>query len=374
MPRETFLRPRLVGPRFEDDGIPLDMLGDLSAIPPLLVAVAKQRYLEDHPDRKRSPKGFVEKVSLRITGIDKGSAVPVIELFTEDDQYGLPEFSKDVGEYFRIARNETIDAIGAASSNENISLSPKFLKYFESIGKNLRDGEYIDFGESSRKKSAILNRDTRMRLVFASRSNEITEPVRIRAYVPEMGKRSMSFELPLINGEKIPANLSEQHYDAVLESLNAYQSDEKILIGGIGKYDHHRNLKKIESIDDITALDDLDVPSQIEELKSLKVGWMNGEGEAFSAGELDWLADSFDRLYPDGYPLPFVFPSVDGEVIAEWSFPPTEISLSVDLENQKGEFHALNVQNDTEDWDIYDLRDKKTWIEISRKIVHYANE
>lgn len=373
MPEEPFLRPRLVGPRF-DGGIPFDVLNDLASIPALITAIARQRYLEDHPSRKRTPKGFRDGAFLSLTGVERGSAIAVIDMIADDSQYGLPKFAEDMSSYFKTARDEIVDAIASAAAGKNIDLAPEFLWHFDRIGKSLQEGELIDFGESNGEHQAILNKETRQTLVIASQSNEITGPVWVRAYVPVMDQKGMTIRLKLINGKMIPANLREQHYDSILESFNAYRNSGKVLIAGSGKYDYRGNLKKIDSIDEVIALDDLDVPSQLEEIKSLKSGWMNGEGEAFGAGDLDWLADCFEHRYPDGFPLPYVFPSVDGEVIAEWSFPPTEISLNVDLENQKGEFHALNVQNNDEDRKTYDLHDEKMWIEISRKIVYYANE
>ena len=75
-----FLRPRLTGARFEGGAIPLDMLNELPALGEMIVAVAKWRYFQDHPDRKRTPRGFAESASLRLTGVEEGSAIPVIDL------------------------------------------------------------------------------------------------------------------------------------------------------------------------------------------------------------------------------------------------------------------------------------------------------
>ena len=50
-----FLRPKLNGARFKGGAIPLDMLGEIQALGEMMVAVAKWRYLQDHPNRKRIP-------------------------------------------------------------------------------------------------------------------------------------------------------------------------------------------------------------------------------------------------------------------------------------------------------------------------------
>jgi len=78
MDSEPFLRPRLTGPRFEGHGIPLEVLKDLAVLEEMIVEVAKWKYLKDHPERLRSPRGFTEGIELKLTGIDEGSAIPVI--------------------------------------------------------------------------------------------------------------------------------------------------------------------------------------------------------------------------------------------------------------------------------------------------------
>ena len=75
-----FLRPRLVGKRFEGHSIPLELLGDLAVLEAMVIEVAKWRYLQDNPNRKRSPRKFTEGISLTLTSVEQGSAVAVIAI------------------------------------------------------------------------------------------------------------------------------------------------------------------------------------------------------------------------------------------------------------------------------------------------------
>ena len=184
----------------------------------------------------------------------------------------------------------------------------------------------------------------------------------------------MTFRLQLINGKMVAGKLSDQHYDSMLASFNDYKESGKVLITGIGRYDITGNLKRLEAIDEITALDDLDVSSQLEELKSLKSGWMDGEGESLDARGLDWLADCFELHYPEEIRLPYIFPKIEGSVIAEWSIPPNEISLDIDLENRKGNWYVLNMLTDAEEREDYDLLNEESWMMISEKIAEFDNE
>jgi hypothetical protein len=77
---DEFLRPRLVGARFEGGVIPLEVLADLAGLSELLIETAKWKFLEANPGRKRWPRGFTTGIELKLTGIDKGSAIPKIAL------------------------------------------------------------------------------------------------------------------------------------------------------------------------------------------------------------------------------------------------------------------------------------------------------
>ena len=93
-----FLRPRLEGARFDDGGVPLEFLSDLVALRELVLEVAKWRFLENHPERQRSPRGFTNDVGLKLIGLEGGSATPVIGLSANQSvprQPFLPDASID---------------------------------------------------------------------------------------------------------------------------------------------------------------------------------------------------------------------------------------------------------------------------------------
>ena len=77
---ESFMSPKLEGQRFADHSVPLDMLKDFAALQEMLVEVAKWRFLEENPDRQRTPRNFIADFGLRLTDIEDGSAVLKISL------------------------------------------------------------------------------------------------------------------------------------------------------------------------------------------------------------------------------------------------------------------------------------------------------
>ena len=55
--KTEFLKPRLVGTRFEEHSIPVEVLKDWTAFEGLIVQAARWLYLEENPKRKRMPRG-----------------------------------------------------------------------------------------------------------------------------------------------------------------------------------------------------------------------------------------------------------------------------------------------------------------------------
>jgi hypothetical protein len=75
-----FLSPRLVGKRFDGHSIPLEFLGDLAVLEPMIIEVAKWRYLRKNKDGKRSPRNFTDGITLTLTAVENGSAIAKIAL------------------------------------------------------------------------------------------------------------------------------------------------------------------------------------------------------------------------------------------------------------------------------------------------------
>jgi len=117
----------------------------------------------------------------------------------------------------------------------------------------------------------------------------------------------------------------------------------------------------------------MSVPARLDELRSLQDGWLDGKGIAPNLEGLDWLADSFDARYPEDLPLPFVYPTAEGGVRAEWSVQPYEMSLEIDLSNKTGEWHELKMDTDVEDTRSLNLKTEQDWNWLTDRIFRAPN-
>ena len=399
MSETPFLCPRLIGTRFEDHSIPLELLKNLSVLEGLIIEVARLEYFRDHPDRQRVPQGFTDGIELKLTGIEDGSAIIVISLIVITNTL----FSANQ-RYFERARDAIIQMIGGAEDS-NIGatgtveeskavmdiLTPKVLSYFGKIGQGLREDEAIEFITPNNQPSARLTINTRQRLILAyskdskERSADIIRETRTQQYipstiekliadtivrgtVPEINQDDMTFLIRLFDGQRIKAPIAPQHFDAILEAFNGYKKNLRFLFQGIGRFDRSEQLLEFDSIERISPLDELDISVQIDDLRLLKDGWLEGQGKAPSKEGLNWLSQAFDKHYSGDLPLPYLYPTEPGGIQAEWSLGQNDITLEIDLTEHSGYFHALQMEDDTEETRRLDLDSETHWINLKELI------
>lgn len=370
MPSIELLRPHLHGARFENGEIPLEVLGDLAALREMVLEVAKWRFLQEHPTRQRSPRGFTDNVDLKLTGLERGSAIPIIGLSSR--QPALPGVQEPYQEYIEQAMKCIINAVDSpesdALSSANIQMPRKYFAYFDRVGRSLRQGESIEFCFPSGKISAQLDQKKRRNLLAISHIRELTSEVTLRGSVSEMDQDRMTFELQPIYGHKITGPIPEQHRDAIMEALNGYWHGARVIVQGIGKYDRRNRLLSLESVEQIDELDPLDVPAQLDGLRDMRNGWYEGEGLAIPHSGLDWLTGRFERYYPDDMPLPYVYPTYEGGIRMEWSQGANAIILEIDLNTHVGEWLWFDRDSDAEYEKSLALDDATDWVWLASEI------
>jgi len=232
----------------------------------------------------------------------------------------------------------------------------------------LHADEYIEFARPNEQHSVRLTKETRRKLVLASHVREFTEDIIVRGCVPEADQDSMTFELQIINGPKITGPIPEQHLEIIVEAFVGYQNGKRILVQGVGRYNRQNRLTGMASIEHITFLDPLDVPARLDEFRCLKKGWLEGTGEPPPKAGLDWLAAQFSSLYPDDVELPHVYPTEEGDILAEWSLGGGEASLDIDLAKKTGVWHWLDTKNEQEDEQEFNLESPDAWNEIAGRL------
>ena len=120
-----------------------------------------------------------------------------------------------------------------------------------------------------------------------------------------------------------------------------------------------------------SATNALDIVSQLEDMKVLEDGWADGMqpaakwseryGKAPNPKGLDWLAAQFHAHYVGSLPQPYLYPTPEGGVQAEWSLGANEASLEIDLASHEADWHCLNSRTDQSSEQILHLDDEAAW-------------
>lgn len=362
MQRQDFLKPILHGERFREHAVPLEILKDFSALEEMLVEVAKWKFKQDHIGRERVQRNFANGIELQLVGVEDGSAKLAIVLAFTSTLLFPPENVK----YFEQARTEIVNAIALSAVDRPQVLPSSYLSYFDRFGRGLRSGESIDFPHENGTVS--FNSEIRKKLIRSAQVEFWTEETALRARVYEADLAHDSFEFELSDGSRAKAPLDDKYRDAVLDAMKGYHEGAFVLIQGVIKRDRKDHLKAFESIEHVTPLDRLDVTLRLEQMATIGDGWLDGKGVAPDKDKLLWLAEQFDAHFDGNLTLPYLYPTAEGGVQAEWTMNNYEVSLEIDLENKQAEYQALNLKDDACPEFTISLADQDGWNRLNEAL------
>jgi hypothetical protein len=366
--REDFLKPILHGERFRGHTVPLELLKDFSVLEEMLVEIAKWKYRQEHTDRERIQRNFANGIELQLAGVEDGSAKLAIVLAFSSSLLFPPDNVK----YFKQARTEIVNAIALSADDRPQVLPSNYLSYFDRFGRGLRTGESIEFPHGDR--TVTFDPEIRKKLIRSAQVEFWTEEAALRARIYEADQAHDSFEFELSDGTRAKARLDDKYRDPVLDAMKGYHHGAFVLIQGVVQRDRADRLKGFESIEHVTPLDSLDVTLRLEQIAALEDGWLDGKGIAPDREELNWLSNQFDEHFDADLPLPFLYPTAEGGIQAEWSLRGTEVSLEINLADKSAEFQALNLSDDTTTEFIFRLVEDDGWKKLNEALRLIENQ
>lgn len=107
--------------------------------------------------------------------------------------------------------------------------------------------------------------------------------------------------------------------------------------------------------------DPLNVCHQLDDIRKLSNGWLDGEGTAPSCDGINWIESTLHRYIPSGFPRIYLYPTETGGILMEWSIKSNEASIEVNLESRIGIWHVLNMQSGEGDERALDLDQATDW-------------
>lgn len=106
----------------------------------------------------------------------------------------------------------------------------------------------------------------------------------------------------------------------------------------------------------------------LNKFHNLEDGWYNGVGLKFNKHDLNWLENLWNKKYSKDIISPTFFPTLQGNVMAEWSTTSYEISLEVNLKSKYSEFQVLNKENLYFERTKLNLENHESWNLINKKL------
>lgn len=309
--------------------MPVETLVELAAYRELILGVAKELFRAAHPSRQRVPRGFAERLQLRLSVIESGSAIPVLE------RVKAPGTLVAADDEFTHARDVIEEAVAAVSGGDDLpgAFPRDALVLFNRFGQTLRSEEAMELRGGAVTNGATYTREVRKKLVLNQRRT-FQEEVDDIGWVSELDADRMSCLIRLRLGPPglISAPLDEVTFAAVKEVLEPKGEGPPLRVSGVGVFDTDRGLIRFDSIHDVSILEDGDelteLDRRLDELATLHAGWLDGEGARLDAGVIERARRILAELLSADVPRPRVFPTPEGGVQAEWTVAEREVSVT----------------------------------------------
>lgn len=360
--RRTFIEPVFKGKRFENASMPHEILPDLEAYITIIIAIAKEIFKTNNPNKVRLPKGFDDRFKLNLTGIRPGSAIPVFQRDYEEEKWINDEFDQ--------ARQIVNEQIQASTSCIK-EFPPELIPLFSSFGKNLKQDETIELRIPGEEKVFLYSKDVRSNILSINKK-PYQDVCCISGSISGFDAKKGVFYLVLEDSEQLIGPL-EGAFDIFLREIAAKYKREDLLVKifGLARYNPDGTINQIERLQHIVLFQDGEVINQPDPLKRIDEfihyddGWFDGKGYRFNKNDLQSAKDWLSNILSKGIiPAPFIYPSPDKILEAEWSFGFWEIICSFDFTKDSVLLHATNLSSEEirEDKFIFNEPQSKNYV------------
>jgi hypothetical protein len=344
---DVFARLHLTGGRFRGGGMPVEALAELVAYQQLVVGVAQEIFRNTYPDRQRLPRGFAERLQLRLRSVEDGSAMPVLERVRES-QALMPVTDDE----FTRSRDLIEDAVGAIAAGDDLpeAFPRNAVVLFNRFGQTLHRDEAIELRRGTATSGPRYTQDVRRRLVLGERRTVQAEISDI-GWVLEIDSARMTCQIRLRSApqpQPVPGPVDEVNFDPLKAAMEPDGNGPPVRITGVGVYNTAGRLLRFDSLQDVGLVEDPEnleaLDSRLADLAALSSGWLDGEGVPPTHAALRKADSMLAELLTLGAPRPRLYPTLEGGVEAEWTAGKHEISITFEPD---GSWDAVAVNRDS---------------------------
>lgn len=370
----TAIRPKFTGARFDAHALPVSCMKDLIALEEIYRVLAIASWVKGNPDRQRIPRNFREQLTLSLRNLEEGSVVcnMVLPQTAAKQRDFLDNDILESAEKLLLKLLDGMEKAKEARSSIPNRFRPELAGLFDKFGRGLREDEKIIF---ENKHGNLYEYNNQKRLAITELLSEQKKYTKEKYYIGfnrgmhNDNKPTVAFET--VTGDSISVIFgedgdTEEQWELLHKAFPPPSRCNTIplVLYGIGYYTSGQ-LKQIK----LSSVDILEEGSpiwQLEKLKTLKKGWLNGEGVAYSDETIDALQVRLEDMLNARNKNPAIFPLADGGVSFEWNDERYDISLEVAADLQSAYWHNLNKADGS--FTEADLKLPDDWEEVMHKL------
>lgn len=308
---------RFAGGRYEPGGYPVDLLVELKRFEALLVEVARDLWLTDHPGRARVPAGFVDAMRLRLTEVRAGCVEALIERPVPSSTARL----FDAPDHHDRARGAVVEAFAALENDGTLpSAFPE--------GAVLALGQFGSSFAEDESCTVVTSDGPDVRYTQVGRHRLLglrdLGPARVEravvGRVAELNADLQTFEVALRDGAKVPGRYDDPALHAQLRRvLGKHVDAPTVRLTGEFLVDRHDTVVRVAELEHVETIVSDEDPSgaRLAELLRLDDGWLDGDGIAPTVASIEAMRDTCAELASAGQAAVPLFPTPEGGVLAE---------------------------------------------------------
>lgn len=347
---EVFAALRFIGRRFEDHLLRVEVMSELVAYRELVLWASRLLFFIDNPKRQRVR---LAPFDLVLADVKEGSTMPVLALVEpppalDGRQATLfaDEWQTEQKQLFQRARDELMQVVqsgkgmlehafkdGAPEPQHSAGLG--LLQGFQNFGRSLLDDEAIGLNVA---KSEVQYTAQKGRRLAERYVGEYEKPTTIRGSVRAANRDTSTFQVKRADGSVASVFVPPLFFRVGARTMTEIADEQSVEVEGLGLFKNGQlrrvQAERVSLIPD-TAFALRETPTtpvveQLRDLRALKDGWHDGEGVAPKPEVIDGAADVLSFLEETfSVPLPFLYPTFDGAVRAEWSGPAWHVVLEM---------------------------------------------
>ncbi|MEU3665520.1 hypothetical protein [Streptomyces virginiae] len=345
----------LKGGRYEQRGLPVEVLSEFARYERLVIDVAKGIYKRRHAMRQRVPRGFTSSFSLRLSEVRRGSVIPVLEVAPQDSSTLFDDDDSGIFEEARLVIQRALKSIGEGDGIPG-DFPVNALREFSRFGRSLQANETIEFDEGT-PQAASYSQSIRRLIHEQARLDKFEIEALITGQVTALHADKGTFEFRLSRIGKVVNGHFQS--DDVVSDLKQYL-DRSSMAPTVAM-----NAVLIQSMDeevieiqDVLAVEPVlpsDWSERLSELQSLEPGWLGGVGLQVTRRVLREAESLLLEFLDEGIERPYIYPTEEGGVQFEWPFSAGEVNLLV-LPDGSVEVLAFSKTDERERLEKFDWR------------------